>query len=44
MDINPDQRPIAIDLFYILYFWLLWRDYNDDKKYGYYGKEIEEAF
>src|SRR5688572_17404936 len=45
MDANPNQRPMASELWDIFYFWRnSIEGVNDDKKYGYYGREIREAF
>src|SRR5687767_9609766 len=44
MNANPNQRPTANELFDIYEFWNYYKSYLDDKKYGYYGREIEEAF
>ncbi len=42
---NPDQRPTIEELKEILEFWQFSIEFNgNDKKYGYYGKEIKEAF
>src|SRR6266542_5506581 len=46
MNANPKQRPTANELYYILDFWCnsKYENYRNDKKYGYYGREIKEGF
>src|SRR5688572_31086360 len=44
MDANPNQRPTADDLYGIFDFWHYYGHYMNEKKYGYYGREIKEAF
>ena len=44
MDANPNQRPTASELYDILNFWYGYDIYMNEKKYGYYGREIKEAF
>ncbi len=45
MNANPNQRPTASELYDILLFWCesVYYDANV-KQYGYYGREIKEAF
>lgn len=48
MNANPNQRPTAIELFDILYFWRnctyseTYLEYLEIKKFGYKGKEIKD--
>src|SRR6266498_1171037 len=46
MNANPKQRPTASELYVIFSFWLDSNggNYRNDKKYGYYGREIKEGF
>src|SRR6266498_4266804 len=46
MNANSNMRPMIEELNDILSFWWDSNDgsYQNDKKYGYYGKEIKEAF
>ncbi|CAB5321224.1 unnamed protein product [Rhizophagus irregularis] len=41
MSANPDQRPTADELYEVLYFWY---SYDQEKKFGYEGKEIRDMF
>ena len=44
MDANPNQRPTIDELKDIFKFWVGSIEGKNDKKYGYYGSEIKEAF
>ncbi|CAG8439159.1 12771_t:CDS:2 [Funneliformis mosseae] len=47
MNANPNQRPEADELNDTIDFWhksIFSEKYDDTKEYGYYGKEIKEAF
>ncbi len=44
MNANSNQRPTANELFDIFEFWWYSNNGENDKKFGYYGKEIKETF
>ena len=47
MNVNPNQRPTANELYKIFDFWnisMIFSYYGEEEKFGYMGKEIKAAF